>query len=221
MKNKNSSELSGDQSLSSERYKRLVEFSLDIVYIFSNKRGGVYWSPRVKEILGFEEDALINDSFLWYNSIHPDDKARVDQAIAEFEKGRGYSLEYRIKDTSGNWHWFFDRFIGKVIRGDEVIIEGLATDITRRKNGELALEEKNEELERLLAEIKTLRELIPICANCKKIKNDEGYWQQVEQYFTEHAKIEFSHGLCTECIDELYGEDEWYRHAKKKGLFSD
>ena len=193
-----------DRSLSAERYKRLVEASLDIIYIFSNKRGGLYWSPRVKEILGYNADSLIKDSFIWYNSIHSDDKHYVDDAIAGLNKGRGYSIEYRIKDLDGNWHWFFDRFIGKVEMKDEILIEGLATDITDRKLAEIDLRNKNLELEKMLSEIKTLRGIIPICAECKKIRTDKGAWKHIESYICEHSDAEFSHGICPDCEKKIY-----------------
>jgi PAS domain S-box-containing protein len=204
MNNFENNDIWGDISIGAERYKRLVEGSLDIVYIFSNKRGGLYWSPRVKDVLGYEVESLKKNRFLWYESIHSDDKGNVDRAILEFSKGRGFSIEYRIKDKSGNWHWLFDRFIGKLKEKDEIIIEGLATDITERKNAEIELMEKNLELERLVSEIRTLRGIIPICANCKKIRTDKGAWTRFEAYISEHSYAEFSHGICPTCKKKLY-----------------
>ena len=61
-----------------------------------------------------------------------------------------------------------------------------------------------EELRRALEEIKTLRGILPICANCKKIRDDQGYWQQVEVYVHDHTDAQFSHGICPECIRKLY-----------------
>ena len=194
----------GDVRLSAERYKRLVEASLDIVYIFSSKRGGLYWSPRVQEVLGYNADSLLQNSFIWYDSIHPDDKPNVDKAIAERNIGRGYAIEYRIKDADGHWHWFFDRFIGKVEQNGEIIIEGLATDITDRKTNEIEIRKKNLELEKMLSEIKTLRGIIPICANCKNIRTDKGAWTKIESYISEHSDAEFSHSICPSCAKKIY-----------------
>lgn len=56
-------------------------------------------------------------------------------------------------------------------------------------------------------EIKTLRGLIPICANCKDIRNDQGLWTKVEEYIKDHSAAEFTHSLCPRCVKELYGED--------------
>jgi HAMP domain-containing protein len=71
--------------------------------------------------------------------------------------------------------------------------------------------------DRLLDEIKTLRGIIPICSKCYKIRDDEGYWQQVDQYITERTEAVFSHGMCKQCSDELYGGQDWYEKGKKTG----
>ncbi len=63
-------------------------------------------------------------------------------------------------------------------------------------------------------EIKTLRGLIPICVNCKKLKNKEGVWQQIEAYFHAHTDALLSHGLCHECAEKLYGSEQWYKDRK-------
>jgi hypothetical protein len=59
------------------------------------------------------------------------------------------------------------------------------------------------ELEEALRKIKTLRGLIPICASCKKIRSDEGYWQKLEEYLTEHSEADFTHGFCPECLEKM------------------
>lgn len=63
-----------------------------------------------------------------------------------------------------------------------------------------------EELERALREIRILKGFLPICANCKKIRDDRGYWHQVESYIMAHSEAEFSHGICPECKEKLYPE---------------
>jgi len=62
----------------------------------------------------------------------------------------------------------------------------------------------NDQLKNSMEEIKILRGILPICANCKKIRNDTGYWQQVDAYLSEHSEIEFSHGICPDCVENLY-----------------
>jgi hypothetical protein len=63
-----------------------------------------------------------------------------------------------------------------------------------------------QELERALAEVKTLTGLLPMCANCKNIRNDQGYWQAVEHFIEEHSEAQFSHGICPDCLKKLYPE---------------
>jgi hypothetical protein len=55
-----------------------------------------------------------------------------------------------------------------------------------------------------MAQIKTLRGLLPICANCKKVRDDQGYWQDVDLYVRKHTEVDFSHGICPDCFRELY-----------------
>jgi two-component system cell cycle sensor histidine kinase/response regulator CckA len=62
------------------------------------------------------------------------------------------------------------------------------------------------QLEQSAKEIKTLRGFLPICANCKKIRDDKGYWTRIETYISSRTEAEFSHGICPECAKKLYGE---------------
>ena len=71
------------------------------------------------------------------------------------------------------------------------------------------LREKDElirQRDQVLSEIKTLRGMIPICTHCKKIRNDHGFWEQVEKYIKEHSDVEFTHGVCPDCMEKYYKE---------------
>jgi PAS domain S-box-containing protein len=82
----------------------------------------------------------------------------------------------------------------------------IARDITERKRQESERLKLIEELTDALAHVKTLSGLLPICASCKKIRDDRGYWQQVETYIAERSQANFTHGLCPECARRLYPE---------------
>ena len=71
---------------------------------------------------------------------------------------------------------------------------------------EKALLNERNELQKALSEIKTLSGLLPICASCKKIRDDTGYWNQIELYIRDHTEAEFSHSLCPICAEKLYGD---------------
>ena len=95
-------------------------------------------------------------------------------------------------------------YICKPFQAEEVLAR-VSTHLRLRKVQKL-LQEKNERLQQALDEINILRGIIPICANCKKIRDDEGYWNQMEKYIQEHSQAVFSHSLCPDCIKELYPE---------------
>lgn len=69
------------------------------------------------------------------------------------------------------------------------------------------LTKQKAELERAMQHIRVLRGLLPICSSCKKIRNDEGAWDDLESYIHDHSEAEFSHGLCPTCVKKLYPED--------------
>ena len=71
------------------------------------------------------------------------------------------------------------------------------------------------ELQDALTKVQTLQGLIPICANCKKIRSDGDYWMQVEEYIEQHSEAEFSHGICPDCLKELYPEIYKKMHIQK------
>lgn len=63
---------------------------------------------------------------------------------------------------------------------------------------------RNKELQEALVKVKTLSGLLPICSSCKRIRDDRGYWNQIEMYIRDHSEADFSHGLCPECAKKLY-----------------
>jgi PAS domain S-box-containing protein len=95
-----------------------------------------------------------------------------------------------LKDETGN--------VGSVVC--------ISKDITERKRAEADRERTIQELKAALAQVRTLSGLLPICASCKKIRDDQGYWTQIECYIRDHSMADFSHGLCPECVDGLYPE---------------
>ncbi len=103
-------------------------------------------------------------------------------------------------------------FVTKPFQPEEVLAR-VKTHLTLKalKKG---LEKKNDQLQEALDNIETLRGLLPICSKCKNIRNDDGYWQQIELFIIKHSDAEFSHGLCPECMEELYGDQKWYQDRK-------
>lgn len=90
------------------------------------------------------------------------------------------------------------------IHGDIVGITCACADITQLKQGAAERDRLIRELQDALAQVKMLRGLLPICASCKKIRNETGEWNSVEKYIRDHADVDFTHGICPECARSLY-----------------
>jgi len=95
----------------------------------------------------------------------------------------------------------------------------IARDVTRRVRIQNERETLVSDLKKAVKQIKTLNGLLPICASCKKIRDDKGYWNFIESYIESHSQASFSHGLCPECMKDLYGDEVWYRKLKTTTKF--
>ena len=78
------------------------------------------------------------------------------------------------------------------------------------------IQQTKKALEEAENQVKVLSGLLPICASCKNIRDDNGYWNQIESYIEKHSDAQFSHGLCPECAKELYGGEEWFQKRTRK-----
>ena len=131
----------------------------------------------------------------WAEGVHPEDlQPCVDHYLAHFNRREAFEMEYRLRRHDGAWRWIFDR--GVPIFDEHGTFRGYTgscIDVTERVDAQEALARAQE------SQIHTLRGLLPICMLCKKIKNDEGYWEGLEHYIREHSDADFSHGLCPDC----------------------
>ena len=122
---------------SEQKYRRLIDNSPDIFYIYSLERGALFWSKQVQEILGFEPEDLLRNSYQWDQAIHPEDRVQVREVLQDLQPGDSFALEYRIIDQEGFRHWLLDRSISVREHHGEILVEGLAKDITPRKQLEI------------------------------------------------------------------------------------
>lgn len=99
-------------------------------------------------------------------------------------------------------------FSGPIVFQKKSLLFSIIHDITDRIRAEQEREKLINELQEALKEIKTLRGIIPICSNCKNIRNDEGAWDRLEKYISEKSNAEFSHGICPDCVKKLYPDLE-------------
>lgn len=208
---------------SERKYKQLVEDIGPDSLIFIHLEDGTltYVSPSIKDALGIEKEHVVGkrwqDAFNWV----PGSLARANTEVQELINGKencSYEVSYYDDDDELRTIHVQSHLVPGPKCGPRQI-EGLATDITAKKKTESEKEDLIQELKKALDNVKTLSGLLPICSKCKKIRDDKGYWNNLESYIQAHSDASFSHGMCLECSDELYGKEDWYRKMKnKKGL---
>ncbi len=157
-------------------------------------------------VLGYAEDEMVGRD--WFSLFIPE-RLR-DEIRALF--GRIIRGELRMPNvyenavlTKGGEERII-KWTNNVIRDDSGRIAASLSsgeDVTERRRREAEREKLITELKEAVSNVKTLRGLLPICASCKKIRNDKGYWQRIEVYIQEHSEADFSHGICPECAKRL------------------
>ena len=171
------------------------------------------WSDELWKLYGLEPHSCVPSYESWRQTIHPDDREHTEKKVQEAaRKGSELNTEWRVISSDGTVRWLMSR--GRPLQdanGKIVRFIGIVLDITERKQAEEIFQKAAEEREKLIQElqsalenVKTLQGLIPICANCKKIRDDDGFWQQVEGYIQKHSDIKFTHGICPDCMAKLY-----------------
>lgn len=128
---------------------------------------------------------------------------------------RNFNIDYRTEANSVHT-LSLSTSIMRDPAGTPLAFVCVSRDITERKQAEKEREKLIGELQKALAEIKTLHGFLPICYSCKKVRDDSGYWTQVEHYIEDHSEIEFSHGLCPECGKKVLEEINEYRKKRKQ-----
>jgi len=189
-----------------EKYRLLVNNIPSVVY-----RGYKDWSvefiDRKLELLaGYDVDEFNAQEMKWSDIIVEEDiKVARKSFIQALKTDKSYVREYRIKSKDGGIRWIQDR--GQIVcdeKGEIEYISGVFFDITEHKRTEEEREKLVKELQESLKEIKTLRGILPLCSFCKKIRDDKGYWEQVDVYIHKHLQADISHSICPDCAKEHY-----------------
>jgi PAS domain S-box-containing protein len=152
-------------------------------------------NPAWERTLGFTREELMSRPFIEF--VHPDDRERTLSQNAQVRKGaQALSFENRYLCKDGSYRWLL---WNAAPDSPERTIYSVARDITARKQAEEERERLVRELQAALAEVRTLQGILPICSYCRKIRDDENYWQTVEGYVARHTNAQFSHSICPTC----------------------
>ena len=112
---------------------------------------------------------------------------------------------YKIRLHGGRCIWLNDKASIERYQEDGICISfGSLTDVTKEMKSEDEREKLVLQLQETLKKVKILNGLLPICASCKQIRDDQGYWNQIEDYISKHSEAQFSHGVCPDCAKKLY-----------------
>ena len=193
---------------SEARYRAVVEQSAECIYLVdaASKRI-VEANSAFLNLLGYTPKEILGLSI---HDFVVADRDQIDQRFQDILRGDApffYERQFRRKDGTLVDVWVSSTAISYAGRK---MVCSVARDLTERNLAEEEREKLIQELQEALANVRTLRGLVPICAGCKKIRDDKGYWQQVEVYVREHSEAEFSHGLCPECVKT------YFPNAKKR-----
>lgn len=165
------------------------------------------WNERMHSLYDIPAD--VSPTYqTWRNAIHPDDLPKSESLLKDALNGKDFfNTEFRIVSTNGSI-----QYIGAAAKlerdqkGNPRHMTGINWDMTEDKRNEQELKDLISKLQGAIDEIKTLRGIVPICSHCKKIRDDKGFWEQVEAYVGKHTGAKFSHGVCPDCLNEHYSK---------------
>jgi PAS domain S-box-containing protein len=193
----------------SRQLAAIVEGSDDA--IISQTLAGIItsWNKAAEIIYGYTAEEAIGQPV----SIHmpPEHIQEIPALLARIGRGERIVHHETIRRRKNGADISVSLTISP-IRGDSDSIIGASTiarDITERERVRKEREELILELREALAKVKTLKGLLPICAWCKKVRDDSGYWQQIEAYIRDHSEADFSHGICPACAQKA--REEFHR----------
>lgn len=163
-------------------------------------------NDRVCEILKIDRQVFEAWPGVIIELIHDDDREEFTRLNEEASVSLSpFRWDGRLK-AEGEISWVHFESLPRPLANGEVLWTGVVYDISERKQEEQQREDLIMEIQKALEEIKTLRGIVPICAHCKKIRDDQGYWDHVESYVARHTDAQFSHSFCPECMQKLYPE---------------
>jgi PAS domain S-box-containing protein len=192
--------------VSETKYRIVADNTHDWEFWKDSKGKFVYSSPSCERITGYGPTEFAHDPTLFLRIVHPEDSGVFRDHVQDvMEHPRIEEISFRIVRPDGSIRWI-DHVCQPVMDANGTFLgtRGSNRDVTDRKKIEEERERLIGELREAMDNVKTLEGILPICASCKQIRDDKGYWTQVEAYISNHTGAEFSHGICPECMKKLY-----------------
>jgi len=194
-----------EQQQREDKYQRLIEDAPIGIATVSSSGAIESVNPFFCTLLGYTQKELLQLSIK--EITHPDDLEMENLKIKEMLKNNLSRVQFEKRYIKKNGELIWAELVTSSLRNQKAEVSfglGMVVDITERKQAERQREKLISELQNALSEIKTLKGILPICSYCKKIRDDKGYWNQIESYVRDHSETEFSHGICQECAEKHY-----------------
>ena len=204
---------------SQRRLTDIIEFLPDPTWVIDIEGGVIAWNRAIERITGIDKEEIIGKTGYAY-AVPLFGKPRpslIDLALKRDPRWEKEYLNLREKDglliagesfhpSMGEGGRYFAATASRLYDTQGNVAGAIESirDITAEKRAEQDRERLIAELQEAVAKVRTLSGLLPICASCKKIRDDRGYWKQIETFISEHSQAEFSHGICPECARKFY-----------------
>ena len=168
-------------------------------------------NPAACAFYGYSRETITQMNILDIN-VMTEEELRNEYVKLQSGQQNYFNFSHRLADNSIK---DVEVYSGTIQAKGKTVFCSTIHDITERKLLEKERDTLIHDLENALHEIKTLRGIVPICSQCKKIRDESGHWNQIETYIEQHSAASFSHSMCPDCSDHLYGKEEWYIEMKK------
>ena len=191
---------------SEEKVQAIVESAMDAVITIDAQSRITGWNRCAANMFGWEADEVMNRSLT--DTIIPSHlHERHLRGLQRFlTANKSCVLHRRIEMTAqrrDGTQFPVELSIASFQLKGAHTFSAFVRDITQTKEYEARQKQLIDDLQSALAQVKTLTGLLPICAHCKKIRDDTGYWTQLEIYMAQHADVSFTHGICPECMNDI------------------
>ncbi len=186
---------------SEQLYRSLFEKNISVMLLIDPENGAIFdANPSACLYYGYSKEKLQTMKITDINVLTKEEVFNEMQR-AQSEKRNYFNFRHRL--SNGDIR-DVEVFSGPITVKGKSLLCSIIHDISERKLAESERERLITELQKTLSEVKRLRGYLPICSSCKRIRDDTGYWNQIEAYIRDHSEAEFSHGICPDCAAKLY-----------------
>lgn len=204
---------------SERRLTDIIEFLPDPTWVIDIDGRVIAWNRALESVSGIaKEDIIGKGNFVYANPFYGERRpVLIDLVLRRNEKWEKEYLNFKEKDgllldsesfhpSMGDGGCYVAASAGRLYNAEGVVIGAIETlrDITNAKRLEFEREQLIAELQEAIGKVQVLSGLLPICASCKNIRDDKGYWNQIESYISAHSLAKFTHGICPKCAKKLY-----------------